>query len=153
MESSDNAEWRKRAQNSKPVEGPTEVDAVLKGDDYLIFVEAKLGSDVSEQTTYDPLRNQIVRNIDCVIEHTGDRRPYFWMFVKDRRPKFRYSAIIDRYRSDPRTLETEVPHRDPAVIACIVRGIAVMEWRELLLLLPNTPELLDVLAELRRRVD
>ena len=57
MASSDKAEWRKRAQNPKPVEGPTEVDAVLDGDDYLIFVEAKLYSDVSERTTYDPLRN------------------------------------------------------------------------------------------------
>ncbi|MDE2737271.1 MAG: hypothetical protein OXI72_22940 [Gemmatimonadota bacterium] len=153
MESSDKAEWRKRAQNSKPVEGPTEVDAVLKGDDYLIFVEAKLGSDVSEQTTYDPLRNQIVRNIDCAIEHAGDRRPYFWMFVKDRRPKYRYSVIIDRYRSDPRTLETEMPHRNPEVLACIVRGIAMVEWRELSPLLPDTSELSDVLAELRQRVD
>lgn len=153
MASSGKAKWRKRAHNPKPVEGPTEVDAVLDGDDYLIFVEAKLGSDVSEWTTYDPLRNQIVRNIDCAIEHAGDRRPYFWMFVKDRRPKFRYSAIIDRYRSDPRTLETEMPHRDPAVLACIVRGIAMVEWRELLPLLPDTSELSDVLVELRRRVD
>ena len=153
MASSDKAEWQKRAHNPKPVEGPTEVDAVLDGDDYLIFVEAKLSSDVSERTTYDPLRNQIVRNIDCAIEHAGDRRPYFWMFVKNRRPQYMYSAIIDRYLSDSRTLETEMPHRDPAVLACIVRGIAMVEWRELLPLLPDTPELSDVLTELRRRVD
>lgn len=153
MASSDKAEWRKRAQNPKPVEGPTEVDAALNGDDYLIFVEAKLGSDISERTTYDPLRNQIVRNIDCVIECAGDRRPYFWMFVKDRKPKLMYSDIICRYRSDPRTLKMEMPHRDPAVLACIVQEIAMVEWRELLPLLPDTPELSDVLAELRRRVD
>ena len=29
----------------------------------------------------------------------------------------------------------------------------MVEWRELLPLLPNTPELSDVLVELRRRVD
>ena len=57
MARSNNADWRKRAANPRPVEGPTEVDAVFEGAEFLVFVEAKLGSDVSEQTTYDPLRN------------------------------------------------------------------------------------------------
>ena len=64
MANSSRAEWQKRADNPRPVEGPTEVDIVFEGIEYLVFVEAKLGSDVSAGTTYDPIRNQIVRNID-----------------------------------------------------------------------------------------
>ena len=153
MASSKEDEWRKRADIRKPVEGWTEVDAVLEGDEYLVFVEAKLSSDVSEHTKYDPLRNQIERNIDCVIEEAADRQPLFWMFVKDRRPQFRYSKIIEDYRSDGRLLESRLPHRDPGVLARLVKGIAVVEWRELMTLLPDTPGLTDVLAEIRRRVE
>ena len=109
MASSNNAEWRERAENPRPVEGPTEVDAVLEATDYMVFVEAKLSSDVSEGTTYDPSRNQIVRNIDCVIEEAGDRQPLFWMFVRDRQPELRFSQIIDGYRSDPSSLDRYCP--------------------------------------------
>ena len=152
MNSSDDVAWRKRAAKPKPVEGPTEVDVVLDGNDYLVFIEAKLHSDISERTTYDPERNQIVRNIDCVIEEAGNRRPYFWMFVRDRHPKFKYSETVARYRTDLRLLASALPHRDPAVLSTVVQWIAIMEWRELLPILPATPELSDVLAELRRRV-
>jgi hypothetical protein len=43
---------------------------------HLLFVEAKLGSDVATHTTYDEARNQIVRNIDCVLETACDREPF-----------------------------------------------------------------------------
>ena len=152
MARSNSADWRKRAANQMPVEGPTEVDAVFEGTEFLVFVEAKLSSDISERTTYDPLRNQIERNIDCAIEEAGDRQPLFWMFVKDRHPKSRYSKIIDNYRSDVGVLQSRLPHRDPEVLARMIKEIAVVEWRELLPLLPDTSELADVLVEIRRRV-
>ena len=149
MEESDNHEWRERAANPRAVEGPTEVDAVLESDEYLIFVEAKLHSPVDQRTTYDPKRNQIVRNIDCVIEEARDRRPYFWMFVRDRD---RHSELIDRYRSDLKALASELPHRDPVDLEQVAGSIAVIEWRELVMLLPATRDLKDVLVELHRRV-
>ena len=96
MANSSRAEWQKRADNPRPVEGQTEVDIVFEGIEYLVFVEAKLSSPVSLETTYDPLRNQIIRNIDCAIEEAGGRQPLFWMFVKDRQPQFSYSEIIDK---------------------------------------------------------
>ena len=153
MGRSNNPEWQKRAANPRPVEGPTEVDAVFEGSEFLVFVEAKLGSDISEQTTYDPLRNQIERNIDCAIEEAGDRQPLFWMFVKERQTQFTHSKIIETYRSDVGVLQSRLPHRDSGVLARIVKGIAVVEWRELVSLIPDTPGLTDVLAEIRRRVE
>jgi hypothetical protein len=50
------------------VEGNSEIDVVIESTSLLIDVEAKLDSDISMRTTYDPSRNQIVRNIDCVME-------------------------------------------------------------------------------------
>jgi len=61
MRTSDNAAWRERSLDMNPVEGPSEIDITFEGRSYIIYVEAKLGSDVSLSTTYDPERNQIVR--------------------------------------------------------------------------------------------
>lgn len=152
MSASDNAVWRERAADPKPVEGNTEVDCLLEGDNLLVYVEAKLHSDVSDRTKYDPGRNQIVRNIDCVIEQAGNRRPCFWMIVRDRLPALRFMQLVDGYRDDQTTLAKALPHRSPAVLSAVIDRLAVMEWRELLPLLPHTTDFADVLAELRRRV-
>ena len=52
-----------------------------------------------------------------------------------------------------RSLVSQLPHRDPRVLARMVKGIAMVEWRELMPLLPDTPELANVLTEIRRRVE
>lgn len=152
MAASNNPAWRDRAANPKPVEGPTEVDWVLEGEDFPVFIEAKLHSDVSTHTTYDPTRNQIVRNIDCVVEEARNLQPCFWMVVRDRSPEHEYMQLVDRYREDRRELAAALPHRDPAVLSAMVDGMAIIEWRELLPLLPSAPDLRRVVAELRRRV-
>ena len=102
------------------------MDVIFEAIDYLVFVEAKLGSDVSERTTYDPLRNQIVRNVDCAIEYARGRQPIFWMFVKERKPEYTYSKIIEGYRSDVRSLASQLPHGDPRVLARMVKGLVVV---------------------------
>lgn len=152
MADSNDADWRNRAANRRPVEGPTEVDIVFEGPRFLIFVEAKLRSDMSMRTTYDPSRNQIERNIDCVLENAGNRDALFWMFVKERQGEFEYTKLVEAYRSDIGRLQSRLPHRDPKLLARLVENIALVEWRELSPLLPDIPELADVRAEICRRV-
>jgi hypothetical protein len=152
MTESANLEWRARADRPEPVEGATEVDLVFDGASYLVFVEAKLNSDISERTTYDPERNQIARNIDCVIEQAGDREPFFWMFVKDRAPKRLYSQAIDTYRRNPEELQRLLPHRSLDVLREVTESIAVVTWREMYPLLPSRDDTADALAELTRRI-
>jgi len=152
MAESNDADWRNRAANRRPVEGPTEVDIVFEGPRFLIFVEAKLGSDMSMRTTYDPSRNQIERNIDCVLENAGNRDALFWMFVKERQGEFEYTKVVEAYRSDIGRLQTRLPHRNPKLLARLVGNIALVEWRELSQLLPDISELADVRAEICRRV-
>jgi hypothetical protein len=46
-------------------EGETEVDVVVTaGRELLLFIEAKLHSEVSRQTKHDPARNQVLRSLD-----------------------------------------------------------------------------------------
>jgi hypothetical protein len=54
MRHADNAAWADRSHDPKPVEGPSEIDITLNDDCTLIYIEAKLGADVSVRTTYDP---------------------------------------------------------------------------------------------------
>ena len=74
------------------------------------------------------------------------------MIVRDRLPAYLYTQLVDAYRSDRRCLAQALPHRDPLVLSAVVHALAIIEWRELLALLPRTSEFADVLAELRRRV-
>jgi hypothetical protein len=146
--------WQERARNPDPVEGRTEVDVVFDDPSFLVFVEAKLGSDMSARTTYDPARNQIVRNIDCLIEHVGDRTPYFWMFVKDRGDGRAYMQLLRRYANDPQELNAHLPHRHEVqhLLATVAQRTATILWSDLLRLLPESEELGEVIVELKRRV-
>ena len=73
MLASGNPDWVARAKAPEPVEGSSEIDIVFEHDEFLVFIEAKLGSDVSMSTSYDPQRNQIVRNIDCLIARSASK--------------------------------------------------------------------------------
>jgi hypothetical protein len=101
---------------AEPVEGPSEVDIAFEHRDFLIFTEAKLTSDISAGTTYDPQRNQIVRNIDCLISSAGNRDSMFWLLVKDDAYTRAYVQLVNAYKSDPGVLIRELPHRNPATL-------------------------------------
>lgn len=153
MRGSDRPSWRERSLDRTPVEGASEIDIVFEGRTYLAYVEAKLGSDISFNTTYDPGRNQIARNIDCVLENCGERRPFFWMFVRDRQPTWAYVQLMDRYRTVSE-LHRLLPHRPAARLEEVASGLVVITWEELLALPPAGRVGLEaeVYRELQRRV-
>jgi hypothetical protein len=154
MAKSENELWIERAKNPDPVEGDSEIDITLFGEEHLTFIEAKLSHDISPRTTYDPERNQIIRNIDCLLEHAAASTPYFWMICRDVGPSRSYVQAIDAYRSTPAMLASALPHRDPKVLTDVIERTTIFLWRELLDLL-DVPSLdteqVRVLEELRRR--
>jgi hypothetical protein len=153
MRVSSNLAWRKRSLDMGPVEGPSEIDITFEGRDYIVFVEAKLGSDISFTTTYDPERNQIARNIDCALEACGKRRPVFWMFVRDRQPTRAYVQLMARYQMAPE-ISRSLPHRAMSGLSEVASTLAVVTWSELLTLLAGANRVgieLEVEQELRRR--
>lgn len=134
MTQDDSFEWRERSERGGAVEGRSEIDIVLEGRTYLAFVEAKLGSDVSLRTTHDPARNQIVRNIDCVLDQCGNKRPVFWMVARDRHPERAYVQLMREY-SSREALARALPHQKDPRIGDVAGTLAIISWAELLPLL------------------
>jgi hypothetical protein len=130
MLSSRNPIWAARATASEPVEGPTEVDVTIESDEFLIFIEAKLGSDISMNTTYDPHRNQVARNIDCLLEKAGQKTPAFWMLVRDEDPSRAYVQLVNAYRSDPGLLARDLPHRRPEDLERMCQNLTILRWND-----------------------
>jgi hypothetical protein len=154
LRASDSPVWRERSLDMNSVEGPSEIDITLDGGTYVAYIEAKLGSDISLRTTYDPERNPIARNIDCVLEMCGKRRPIFWMFVRDRQAARAYMQLMSCYR-DANELRRSLPHRAAARLDEVASSLAVVTWSELLTLLAGvnrTGPAVDVYLELKRRV-
>lgn len=122
--------WKLRAQDPRPVEGRSEIDVIFDHNDFLIFVEAKLGSDISLSTSYDPQRNQIVRNIDCLIASAGNRVPVFWMLVRDQKPERAYVQLINSYKANPSLLCKALPHREESTLTEIANNFTLMMWSD-----------------------
>ena len=67
----------KRKKDKASFEGPTHVDLYIlgrSGEQNICFViEAKFNSDISKDITYNPVRDQIIRNIDAAIDYVYDK--------------------------------------------------------------------------------
>jgi len=150
MARSENPDWVARSTVGRPVEGVSEIDIVFSMQKQVGFVEAKLNSDISMTTTYDPQRNQIARNIDCLLESAGDRTPFFWMLTADRGPGRSYTQMIQEYREDPDVLVSALPHRSPDVIQVVARNLTIVLWKDVLRIVRL--QLGEILDEINGRV-
>jgi len=144
-----------RSYDQSPVEGESEIDIVLEANDATLFIEAKLGSDISTRTTHDASRNQIVRNIDCLLEVAGETTPVFWMLVRDRGEMRAYQQLLNTYRQHPSALWLALPHRNPEVLTAISQRLCSILWKDFLSIVPcplaTTPQA-EVYRELLARV-
>jgi hypothetical protein len=155
MLTSQNPEWVARATSNAPVEGASEIDIAFEHEQLLVYAEAKLGSDVSMRTTFDPQRNQIVRNIDCLLDNAGDREAAFWMVVKDDEPSRAYVQLMKSYKADSNLLKEQLPHCDPKRLESIAQNLVVLLWSDFDSLLSAEgadEEALAVKRELKRRI-
>jgi hypothetical protein len=146
-----------RSRATEPVEGDSEIDLIIDSSSLLIYIEAKLDSDISMRTTHDPARNQIIRNIDCLLDLALGRTPNFWMFVRDASQGRAYTQLIRKYREDPSILSHDLPHRDPLLLEKVAESLTIVTWREIAqgICAPCTADdeqLLTIKRELWRRV-
>jgi hypothetical protein len=146
-----------RSRDPQPVEGYSEIDLIIESSSLLIYIEAKLDSDISMRTTHDPARNQIIRNIDCLLDSARGRTPFFWMFVRDASPGRAYTQLMRKYREDPTTLSRDLPHRDPLLLEKVAQSLTIVTWREIAqeICAPcatDDEQLLSIKRELCRRV-
>lgn len=154
MAASRDAAARARSRDPAPVEGESEIDISLSGAGFLVFAEAKLGSDVSTRTTHDPSRNQLVRTIDCVLEAAGGRAALVWLLLRSRGPGLAAIQLLERYRADPGAAAGLLPHRDAGRVAAVTARLAVITWADLLPLVAGVAgdDERATLQEVQRRV-
>jgi hypothetical protein len=157
MRSSNNPVWVARSLDRRPVEGASEIDIILQNRVLVVFLEAKLGSDISLSTTYDPHRNQIIRNIDCVLDRAEGRVPMFWMLVRDAGQSRSYTQVLNHYRTNPEVLAGELRHHDAERVIDLARNLGLILWKDLVLQAASLStsddkDLIFIKNELRRRV-
>jgi hypothetical protein len=157
MRTSENKAWVERSRIGKPVEGDSEIDVVLENKALLIFAEAKLGSDISLDTKYDPRRDQITRNIDCVLDQAKDRVPMFWLIYRDAGEERSYMQLLHRYRAHPGILEKELPHHVADAVRQVAGNLTLLLWKDIVckvidLAGSRDKQIVAITEELSRRI-
>jgi hypothetical protein len=130
----------------KNLEGPTNVDAILLNSDngFSVIVEAKVLSDISNQTTYDVMRNQIARNVDVMLErnsklcqplkHRDPDKTLFLLLTPrtfQNSPSSRlYGYKFLDYKHNPESLGRDLLHRIDRDWTAISKRLGWLTWED-----------------------
>jgi hypothetical protein len=134
---------RDAAQGRTDFEGPTKVDAVFANtkNDFCVLFEAKLLSDISCDVTFDPLRNQLARNVDVMIDNAEDnvlspdpsKRLLCLLTPKlfKERPSTRfYGVLYEKYKLEPKVLQDHLAHRRPTELEGVPPRLGWLAFEE-----------------------
>jgi hypothetical protein len=139
---------------TRPVEGRTHLDALLLNltNGFAVHFESKVLSDIDTKITFDGLRNQLARNLDCLAEAPrvsdsplAKRNPEHSLFVLLTPELFRrhwqsrlYGHLLREYRSDAAALQRDLPHRSGAECASLSRRIGWMAFEDIAQAVPGS---------------
>ncbi len=133
-------------QRGMSLEGRTQLDALLlnPATGFALHLEAKVLSDLDPKTTFDGLRNQLARNLDCMVAPSpvegvlAARRPERSFFALLTPELFRrhwqsrlYGHLLREYRQDSTALQRDLPHLDGATCTSLGRRIAWLTFEDL----------------------
>ena len=115
-------------------EGPSEPDVLVKiGRHALLLIEAKYRSDVSERTTYDGQRDQVIRLIDIgswQARQEHYERSYL-IVLQYGEAQTNAEEIVNRYAGKPGAIQQALPYRSDLTAADYVRlsrSVAFARW-------------------------
>lgn len=121
-----------RAQHFR--EGPSEPDLLFRmADSAVVVVEAKYRSDVSERTTYDETRDQVIRLIDVGSWHAKQNgyESSYVIVLQYGNAKTNAEEITRLYAGNPEAIQRALPYRtdltdaDYRRLAC---SVAFVRW-------------------------
>jgi hypothetical protein len=128
------------------LEGPTHLDAILinTSNGFAVVVEAKVLSDISDQITYDAMRNQIARIIDVMMDENKKlceplrrRDPERTLFLLLTPEMFKinlssrlYGSKFTDYKKNPDSLAKDLPHRKNLDWLMIRRRLGWLTWED-----------------------
>jgi hypothetical protein len=106
-------------------EGISEIDVLIENPHWVLFIEAKLKSDISTGTTVRPDRDQVLRNLDVGSYYAGVRDFYFALLTTDPGRSPKGAAALLTY-ADREALRSRLPHRHDGLAN--LRGIGTLTW-------------------------
>lgn len=141
------------AQTTRPLEGRTHLDALLlnRSNGFAVHFESKVLSDVDTKITFDALRNQLARNLDCMAEAPrpgdgplSDRDPERSLFALLTPELFRrhwqsrlYGHLLREYQTDAAALQRDLPHRSGVECASLSRRIGWLSFEDIAAAVPG----------------
>ena len=117
-------------------EGISEIDIVIENPHWVMFIEAKLTSDISIGTTTRPNRDQVLRNLDVGSFYAGVRDFYFAMLVRDQSRSPQGAARVAAYE-DRHALRERLPHRHDGLQN--LRATGMLTWANLHTIVAGVP--------------
>ena len=126
--------YRDRAKIGRRLEGPTEVDLVIETPKSLTFVEAKYMADIDCQTSHDPCRDQIIRNLDVGSFQAGrmGKRFFFILLTPEYYERSRlYWYKMKDYRENPELIREKLPYLS-IDFGELSRSIGWILWRDVI---------------------
>jgi len=126
---------RDRIARGRPLEGPTHVDCVITASSSderssIIGVEAKMISDISTHTRFDPTRNQLARIVDVLLER--EEQDVYVLLVVPSLFLSRPGARLYGYKArecDQSKMDVDLPHRREEELGR-VRAVSCLSWSE-----------------------
>ena len=119
-------------------EGDSEIDVLIETERALWPMEAKYRSDVSERTTNNAQRDQVLRNLDVGSWHAGLRDFYFTLLVLSASTSAIGAAIVGKYSASKNEVLTRLPHRPDGLPN--LKAIGSLEWTDVADVLANCAE-------------
>jgi hypothetical protein len=109
-------------------EGESEIDILIECEAFVWVIEAKFRSDVSERTTNNAERDQVLRNLDVGSWYAGVRDFYFSLLVLDAATSGKGAALIYRYSGSHSEVVGRLPHRTDKLGN--LKGIGLLRWSD-----------------------
>ena len=120
-------------------EKETHVDLTIETSNNLIFIEAKYKADISKNTTHDPNRDQIIRNIDVGSWAAKKRAKEFYFILLTLKTNTYSIDKLNYYKSNPSNIIEKIGsyRKDIKDYVTLCENIDVIYWDQILNFLQN----------------
>ena len=120
-------------------EGSMQVDLTIETSNKLIFIEAKYKADISKNTTHDPSRDQIIRNIDVGTWAAKKRAKAFCFILLTLKANTYSVDKLNYYKSNPSNIIEAIGsyRKDIKDYVSLCENIHVIYWDQILTSLQN----------------
>jgi len=124
----------------RPVrEGNTQADLILETSETVIFIEVKYRSEISLSTTYDPERDQIIRNVDVGSYVAKEKGKNFYFLLLLPSSNDISIQTLARYRNNSSLIKEKIGYYrdDIKDFNSLAKHMSSLYWEDILKLLKN----------------